>query len=412
MYKNDFMPPLLLNNKKTPAFIEDIESDTKAKSRFAEMQAMQETVRPYINSDSLFLLHTRLYAKDEKEQSKASVRAFYIAKIFQYITQPQLPWLHNLQNEEMMKIAAVGEYCITILYLENHYHDGKFGVIDERSRRKNREELKQTHESLLHYIQREFSGRVQEKIEQAVQQLFKRYQTGLLLDKNTLTYDNFIRNNPENFHRVSAELDTYVNVDSFLSMIQEHRPQKYAPFEQENYLRLLLTRAFLINAVFFQAFTELLIDLYAFPSRDYTHLIQFSRIYGVAQQLVNDNCDYAPISCGLTTVCKRPEDTFSDMKRRLVTLPMMAHFSKTRFAEQMLIEHYNNSTVLNIDAYEISDADVEQRRLLELLKQSGTMSYSMGVLNGLAQAGEKLIPELKDMFSFVRANRYYKTYTT
>ncbi len=405
------MTALLCNKRQTP-FTENIESKTNAADRFAEMQAMQKAVRPYINSDGLFLLHTRLYAKDEKEQSKASVRAFYIAKIFQYITEPNLPWLHNLQNEQMMRIAAVGEYCITILYLENHYHDGKFGVIDEASKKKNREELRQTHEALSHYIQREFRGRVQEKVEQAVQQLFKRYQMGLLLDKNTLTYDNFIRDNPDNLHRVSRELDTYVNVDSFLSMIQQYRPQKYTPFEQENYLRLLLTRAFLINAVFFQGFTELLIDLYAFPSRDHTRLIQFSRIYGMAQQLVNDNCDYAPISYKLSGVCKRPEDTFSDMKRRLVTLPMMVLFSKPQTAAPGFIEHYNNSTVLNIDAYETSDADAEQKRLLKLLKQSGVMAYAIGVLNGLAQPGEKLIPELKYMYSFVRGNRYYKTYTS
>lgn len=399
---------LLLKKRQMP----DINETGSETARFSQMQKMQREIQAYINSAGLSLLNRRLTATDEEENSKPSVHAYFIAKIFQHLTHSRLPWLHNLKQEGMMKIAAVGEYCITILYLENHFHDGKFGVIDKPSREKNRAELKATQEALDHYIQTEFSGIDQEKITKTVEKLFSLYEIGLLLNGNTLTYENFVNNNPDNFHRISECIDTYVNVDSFIFLIQQHRPNKYVPFEQKNYLKLLFTRAFLVNAVFFQVFTELLIDLYAFPSRDYTYLIQFARIYGMAQQLVNDNCDYAPISYGLTTVCKLPEDTFSDMKLRLLTLPMMAYFAKSKSVDKSLVEHYNGSTVLNIDAYETSDADIEQRRILELLKQSGAISYSMGVLNGLVQTGEILIPELKGMLSFVRANRYYKTYTS
>ena len=387
-------------------------------TRLLEMQDTQTHVRDYINSEGLPLLNIRLFAADDEDKPKPSVRAYFITKIHQYLTgQMGQPWEKQLHEQEIMKIAAVGEYCITILYIENHYHDRKFGVINETAETKNRVELKQTRKALDHYIRREFTGEMQDKIFRAVHKLLSLYRIGLLLDKNTLTYENFVQNNPFNLHRTAESVDTYVNVDFFLPLIQQYRPQKYAPFVQENYLRLLLTRAFLINAVFFQVFTELLIDLYGRPDRNYTYLVRFARIYGMAQQLVNDVCDYAPISYGMTTVCKLPEDTFSDMRRRLMTLPMMAYFGQSDSPEQLLVEHYNHSTVLNIDAYEknsyeTSIVDVTQKRLLELLKNGGAISYSMGVLNGLAKLGEQLVPDeqFKDMFSFVRANRYYKAY--
>ena len=208
-------------------------------------------------------------------------------------------------------------------------------------------------------------------------------------------------------HKISAEVDAYVHVDEFLQIFNTYPRQKYAPLPQQNYVRLLLTRAFLINTVFFQVFAQLMIDLYGQPDRDYSYVIRFARLFGMAQQLVNDNCDYLPVGYGYSTVCKWPEDTFSDMRRRLVTLPVIAFFLKTDEKNGEIFSHYAGDNI-NLDL----KGNDDQEWLFHHLKSSGAVSYAMGLLNCLEKESRKFVKDeiFQDMFSFVKANRYYKAY--
>lgn len=379
------------------------------KIRFAEMKLVQETVQDFVGTTdkNLSLFNKRMSSKDIEGYLKPSTRLYWIEKIHQLLRFDSFE--HTLRNEEAIKIGVVGEYCITIMYLDNHFQDKKYGVKDEKSKKKNRLERIKTKEALDRYIVTEFKGFVQEAITQTVNKLFSLFRVGMKLDQDALTYRNFIYNNPNNLHLINSEVDQYVGVDYFLKILQSYKVHKFAFNLPENYLRLLLTRAFLINTVFFQIFTELLIKLYGKNGADYGNLIEFSRVYGMTQQLVNDNCDYLPVSFGYSTMCKLPEDTFSDMRKGLVTLPIMVFFSQNKFRESGDLFDLYTSTTPPVSPNE----NDEQLWFLNILKESRSLGYSMSLICSLAHKGESLMqdPVFQNMFSFARGNRYYHEYT-
>lgn len=383
-------------------------------ARLVEMQSVQVDVRDFIDipTDGRHLLHKRIFAEDIDHHAKPSVRLYFILKLYQFITQ-QKSFEQALQKEIAKKIGIVGEYCITLMYLDNHFQDEKYGVKknDPISCLKNREERARTQADLDRYIQTQFSGKIQELIIQAVEKLFRFYHKGMELDKTALTLENFLQDNPNELHRINPEIDVFVNIEAYLEVFRTYKSKKHPQLLQENYFSLLLTRAHLINTVFFQIFAELLIEIFGSKNQNYGTLIEYARIFGMSQQLVNDNCDYLPISYGYTTLCKLPEDTFSDMRRRLLTLPMMEFFSRAATHKSDLFEHYASDFFSQ--AYGTFDnMNQDQKWYLTQLKESKALGFSMGKICTLAKYGESLFqdPILKDMFSSVRGNRFYKAY--
>ncbi|MFK7925799.1 MAG: hypothetical protein AB8H47_27875 [Bacteroidia bacterium] len=390
MKQHFFMNPILASNPR--------------KLRFAEMQEAQYSAITYIDTNALFLFNSRIKAKDESENLKASSRFYFINKIAEHLTDNS--FLAILYIAEIQKIGIVGEYCITLMYLDNHFQDQKFGVNDELSRLLNRQEREDTWNSMSRYIETEFNAQQQTEIWKTVEKLFALYSQGMTLDNTALSYENFASDNKDNLHLIEGVSDV-VDVDFFINILSAYKPHKYDNDLPTNYLRLLFTRAYLINTVFFQVFTELLIRLYGDSDIDYNYLISFARIYGMGQQLVNDNCDYLPISYGFTTVCKFEEDTFSDFRRGLVTLPIATYLARKGSGNDNIFEHYANKAVGLAGA-----EDKEQKEILLKLKSTRALTDSIGWICGLARAGEAYTndPILRDMLSFVLGNRFYKEY--
>lgn len=374
--------------------------------RFAEMQKAQADVIDRIDTNALDLFNIRIRAKDEQGRLKSSIRYYWILKMAQYLQHNSYKAI--LASEEIGKIGVVGEYCITIMYLDNHHQDGKFGVVDTASRIRNRTERSQTWLAMSRYIETEFSEGRQKEIWQTVHKLFKLYHQGMIMDHAALNIDNILTDNRENVHMIPG-LEAEIDLEAFVSIFETYKPHKYGEIVPTNYLRLLITRAYLINAIFFQVFTELLTSLYGNPGQDYRSLIKFAQAYGIAQQLVNDNCDYAPISYGMTTVCKLPEDTFSDLRRGMITLPIAMHLGRDTTQNNKISEHYRNAAV-TLESVE----DWQQRYILQELIESKALTDSMGWVCGLAKAATQDIqdPIITDLFSFVFGNRYYQLYNS
>jgi len=379
-----------------------------AVKKFDEMIESQERIRDYIPSESedKHLLHKRIFANDKNHFAKPSTRLYFIKKLFQYLTETTFE--KALYFDLANKIAMVGEYCITLMYLDNHHQDEKYGVADEPSREANRLERMETEVDMFHYINTEFSGETQDKVLQTVYKLFKLYHKGMELDKEMLTYNHLIQNKPLT-HQIDPEVDAYVDVEEFIQVLQMVNPHKLQKIVQQHYLRLYLTRAFLINTVFFQVFAELLIDIFGTREKKYKKLITYARMFGMAQQLVNDNCDYLPVNYQFSTLCKLPEDTFSDLRRGLVTLPIILFFQSPNTHKGKIFELYTDQSVQS----SIRSAE-DQQGLLNVLIENGSLGQGMSFVCALATYGEQQVQDemgmFKEMFSFVRNNRYYKQY--
>ncbi len=404
-------PPLSISdipNQKIsqPPSISDI--------RNQEMQTLGLLIQKELSTVEGTLLHHRLYSHNSKGKTNCSIRAYFIVKIWQSITGASFS--EALTDHTLLKLVTVGEYCITLMYLDNHFFDEKFGVTTQESRAANRAERALYTQILQTYIRLHFAPTFGALVQSSVNDLFKLYDKGMHIDRELLSYESF-KNNKQDLYSIDAQTDGFVDVNSLTNLLLSGLKSKHVPLQQTEYMKLYLTRAYLINGVFFQIFTDLLIQLYPkflFPSKKGA-LFTFARTYGLAQQLVNDNCDYLPVGYGFSTSCKLPEDTFSDMRRRMITLPVICllnHEDHQALDVSSLIQHYQGTS----KEQDFSE-DQNQQQALELLSQSGALGQSMSMLRVLASHAASSLdltntasPAMKDMLSFINGNRYYQEY--
>ncbi len=377
-----------------------------------QKQKVQETVISILNPEASTLLNKRLLAQDDKGDLKPSIRAFFNAMMFCYITGRSFK--KAIENEVLLKIICVGEYCITLMYLDNHLQDEKYGLrkLDPETIRKNREEYEMLKAELIRFIDYEFEGEIKKAVYDTVHAILGIYDEGMKLDRHILTINNLARDNDERFDLINGKINQQVSVQDFVDALFLNPSSKYQSIPHLNYLNGYLTRSYLINAVFFEKFTKLMIKLFAPQGKDFSHLMQFARLYGVAQQLVNDNCDFVPADQGLTTSCKLVEDTFNDMRRGLVTLPLHLYFTLYGGNKGEIYDQYIYAgTPLNLWAVE------DQKRVLNTLKTSGALGHSMHLVSRIGRKGRGLLdpqnpatPSLQAMFSFVDHNKFYHAY--
>ena len=382
------------------------------KNRFEEMATLSLFLNSQIEAPKESLLYKRWNSKNANGDYVCSTRAYFMAKVYQYVIGGS--FVGTLDNDELVKLILVGEYCITLMYLENHFYDGKYGVVDEESRRENRKERNQFARSLYHFIKENFSGKIQKRIIWYVKRLFRLYFKGVYLDDRFLTYRNFQNDSCDRF-TLDRESSDFVEIEELLEVFQtaSYKKKKYPPLVKKEYLMLYLSRTYLINGVFFQTFAELLTEFYGSPTREYPNLLKFARIYGLVQQLVNDNFDYLPVSYRYTTLCKLAEDTLSDSRRRLMTLPLMCYFNRPEKPMNGLREHYLGICNLSLELKN----NATQEIVLDKLLKSGAMGQAMSLTAQVANYGESLLNMdqsgaqfLQNLFSFAKSNRYYKVY--
>ncbi len=312
----------------------------------------------------------------------------------------------------------VGEYCITLMYLDNHYFDGKFGVVNQASRKRNREERQELELAMNTFIKNEFERDLQQKVILTVEKLFYYYDLGFVLDQEFLSVNHFFQ--PHFNSPLPKNIQTYAGVGDFVKVLNTSSRLKYPAIRQKGYLEMYLQRSFLINAVFFQVFTELLIDLFGCSPTEKSALLTYAKYYGLAQQLVNDNCDFVPASFDLKTVAKNQEDTFNDLRMRIFTLPLIVLAQKERSERkhekdiQSILRYYSEGN-LNFLYYRAR----QEKWVLNILVENGALKQSQHMVSKVSQYIKKELnlsshnpfsKDLQEMLSFTENNRFYKIY--
>ena len=362
--------------------------------------------------------HRRLCSFNKSQQAKPSVRAYFIAKCYQYLKVCSFEEV--LDAPEWLHLATVGEFCITLMYLKNHAQDFKYGIKanDSLSFSQNQAAQKEIHARLIEYIDLHFAFLHKEAMHRLQKRLFAYYDLGMEIDEDGLSHENYAGNNGFRYPELhNPDIRAIVSVQDFLQSIVSYRKTKYGVLPQNmHYLKLYLTRTYLMNAVFFQLFMEYAIDRFGQHLKLYPKLIAFARYYGMCQQLVNDICDYVPEPDHVPTVAKFQEDTFSDMRRRLVTLPLILYFSNSSLnGRKDLLNHYSGVSDLNRYLYQSE----LQEDILRMLKKAKAIEHAMSLVCHFSQtfllqntldSNNPATPLMRDMFSSVRSNQYYKFY--
>lgn len=277
----------------------------------------------------------RIWHKTNAKSYKYSVstRAYFIAKVFEIVTEED--FMSQSFEHDIYKLVTIGEYCITIMYLENHFIDGKYGVTDIPSRKRNREEKEEIESRLYNFIEKEFEPATRQKINKHLKKLFDVYSEGNKLDLNDLRIDSYDSlSGDSNNTEKEKRLHKIIDVSEIQKLMQGKWDRKYAAnkhgeIQNPQFLKRYLQRSFMINGIFFRVFTNLICDFYTAPLKIQMEMSRFSERYGIVQQLVNDNIDVLPRFLSVRTSAKLDSDAFSDLRRGMITLPTFCHLQNS-----------------------------------------------------------------------------------
>ena len=311
---------------------------------------------------------------------RGSIRAVYIFEVYRYIHQcsAEEAWA----DTELWSIIVVVELSITLMYLDNHYHDGKMGVTTTDRIAANRLEYTLLENRLNQFISQQFSGYTFSLVRSVIDSLFRYYEIGIRLDSEELSLMRWEKDRGISFF-LSSEIKNFVNIKDLKSRINLTPKAKHkATFKKKNFLDLYLSRSFLINGVLFQLFTDLLLDLHRPSDLLRGNIHAFSRSFGLLQQLVNDTFDYIPIGTlnkdHAYTTSKIPEDTFNDTTMRLLTLPIQIMVETGE--QEALYRYYRGEG--DPMTWRTHQAQVH---FLSMLRNSGSLGQSMSICANISK---------------------------
>ena len=367
-----------------------------------------------VDLDEDFLLYKRTHWQEDRENPPCSIRAYFIAKLYQYINGTE-SFCQAINEPELFRLVTLSEYIITQFYLENHINDRKYRIWEPKRRAKNVEEQLYLKTLIPQFIQREFPIHQCNWIQKKIDQLFYYYRNGIFIDQCGLDFLHFkFKIGPS--HYLDPSIVHYINSSFFLNIaIESMGLRNSTSIINESYYRLYIARCFLINGVFFQCFAEILEFL--FPSEKNGELITFARIFGMVQQIVNDNFDYIPLSAASATSCKLQEDTFSDARRRLITLPILCYFDLIGGNNSWVLEYYKAAPS---HPTQLHDEELQWEMLSELVERKA-LSRAMSVTARIANLVKKTTtldstnpatPFLIDMIEIASSNKFYKFYNS
>ena len=361
--------------------------------------------------EDLPLLKRRTFWINDEGKQACSSRAYFIVKIFQVITGTT-SFSRALKNSFLFNIILLGEIVITLFYLENHINDRKNNIVNPENFEKNKKEAARLKKLSKKIIEENFSRRQKGIINKKLKKLFSLYRTGIQLDLTQLSVDNF-EYGEKAFLQLDKKTKKFVNVDFFIKIIKSKVEHYIHLGKKENdYLKLYLTRSFLINGVFFQCFAELIIELFGNNSGKDLKVIEYARTFGLLQQLVNDNCDFIPNHLVPSNSCKLQEDTFSDARRKLITLPSMYFLKMSKDSTCWLSRHFRNK---KDSTYKLIRTKY-QVEALEKMKESGALGAAMStvfqlrkhILSLTISSEDDTDAILKELSFIAEANKYYR----
>jgi len=340
------------------------------------------------------LLQKRLFYKNPP------TRAYFVRKVAEYITGKT--W-----DKKAVKYALLAELNVTCTYLENQILDGKYGVRSHDAIKHNLIYTKILSGEVKQYIRQTFQGEEKHEVLELMDNVYHCNIIGEELNKFHLTDYQTFEKNQASCYCYSVELDQLVNVEELMQpLMAQSIVQQLA---HQNFLRLYITRSYLVSAALFELFAKQLIHIYGNEKRDYTALIKFARHYGVMMQLINDTADFVPSRYDQKTPAKLAEDAFSDMCDRHITFPIIYYFNQASVAPRIKNFFKSHHEWMHIQGME------NQFMILKELQVSKAIGKSMKTVAKLADYTKNLldpdqrgIAELNDLLSFAYGNRYYK----
>ncbi|HRD80800.1 MAG TPA: polyprenyl synthetase family protein [Saprospiraceae bacterium] len=288
------------------------------------------------------------------------VRSSFAVAIYEYIqllADKEKVELKGLKDDVLFRrqLPFAAAMVITIQYLENHILDGKDGVkpeggIDEY---RLKEKLAASHylkDFLYAYVRKRMfprSLRNRDIVENCLERMFQITEEGQYAERMGSTLDN-VQKGMSQMPEWSPIPAAYMNHELIEEILSKLLHYGLLP-QRASFTRFYLQRVYCTNAAYFSLLAECVMDLAGFKGKRWKkerqNICFFAAGYGIIGQLINDIADYIPASEGITSVAKKPEDAYSDLRNHNYTLPFLLAVRDFEKAKTMLAANLYDSQV-------------------------------------------------------------------
>ncbi len=333
--------------------------------------AQLEELPKFLDSNLNYIIYSLL----NQRLSNLSVRSYFIFKMHNYIDECMKEEKCLIKEEETdffsTKIPFIGEIVMTIIYMDNHLLDNKFGVHEDKKSIDHLLGKNLLKNFLYDYVDKNFHFEEAFLIRKTLTELFLYVDLGQWLDKTYNNYASFKKDvGPINLNPQLDKFAYFGNSRVIIDDLKKEYPEK------ENYIELYFTRIFLSTASFFYHFSKLLMELKGYNGKHFNHILHFSCIHGIMRQIVNDNTDFIQHSDGTAT--KKGSDFMSDLKNGTITLPLIFQLCSENADSSLTKEVLENKNDIKGREEEILDELIQSKAILKSMKIARVLTSSQG----------------------------------
>lgn len=343
------------------------------------------------------ILDSKVYSNDGKRVDLPMRWRFAIA-MHTWLSENGAPKRKLPPEFFEQQLPFILEVIISVQYYHNQILDRKGGVTTHAAINDNLIMGNLLKDQLYRYIRKLNLPEADRWIvEKEVRSIFEYVDIGQYIEKSCNTYEAY---RSGQWSHPFGNLDALVDADCIREVTEVI--QSVHPIQRTDYLHIYLQRIYLTNAVLFIKATGLIATLLEVDQEIQQRADRFAGLFGMMQQVVNDNSDWVPSRFQESTVEKGCGDVFCDLNNKIVTLPTMMHFEKNTDGK-ILAQYEGNKRTLFTQTVE--------EELFDEIAKYHSIYYSMAVGKQLKQllmqySFKKAF--IADLCGFAGNNKYYK----
>ncbi|MBL7794337.1 MAG: polyprenyl synthetase family protein [Saprospiraceae bacterium] len=293
------------------------------------------------------------------------------------------------------QLPFILEVIISVQYYHNQILDRKGGVTTHAAINDNLIMGNLLKDQLYRYIDNlGLEDTDRKKVVQSVRSIFEYVDIGQYIEKSCNTYEAY---RSGQWSHPFGNLDALVDANCIREVTEVI--QSVHPINRTDYLHIYLQRIYLTNAILFKKATTLIATLLEVDQEIQQRADQFAGLFGMMQQVVNDNCDFVPSIHGEVTIAKNKEDAFCDLKNKLITLPLLIYLQRR---QQGPIYRYLESV----------DESFDERACFNDMTRTTVIYYALAIVKKVKKLIIKKLDDkdLSQLCEVADNNRFYKYY--
>jgi geranylgeranyl pyrophosphate synthase len=350
----------------------------------------------YVPSDHSFF---RLLSTRFSQPGSPVLRGYFFDLIANYIREESGKAL-TISAEEITVLMLSSEVLMSVFYYDNQILDRKGGVVSPKSVNDNLIESNLLLSELLSYVNTRLKNddfRI--ALLNTILDVYAVVNMGQRVEAQENYYHNWEEGKYELVNRHKCMIDQEV-IDEVYAIIAE----KVDVGTNKEAFICYLKRIYLTNAYLFISFSDVLIKFSNLDDEKTESVYKFCSLAGIMYQIVNDVTDFVPSTQNSGTKTKLNSDSYADLKRGILTLPIMFQLILKPSGLFMQYLGQIDANLSLLEEYCLTKEMLESKAI-EYSKEVGIDTKRLALSN--LNDGNHFYKHFKDMVSVANGNRNY-----